>query len=100
MNVVRKQKETDLESELTVPRGRGRGRGGQGVWDGRGHTAVFNMENQQGPAGEHRELCSMSRGSLDGRGVWGRMDTCVCIAESLCCPPEITTTLLISYIPI
>ena len=21
-------------------------------------------------------------------GVWGRMDTCICIAESLCCPPE------------
>ena len=27
-------------------------------------------------------------GSLDGKGVWGRMDTSVCMAESLCCPPE------------
>ena len=27
-------------------------------------------------------------GSLDGRGVWGRMDTCTYMAESLCCPPE------------
>ena len=34
-------------------------------------------------------------GSLDGRGIWGRMDTCM--AESLCCPPETVTTLLISY---
>ena len=25
--------------------------------------------------------------SLDGRGVWGRMDTGICMAESLCCPP-------------
>ena len=38
-------------------------------------------------------------GSLDGRGVWGRMDTCICMAESLCCLPEIIT-LLISYTPI
>ena len=36
-------------------------------------------------------------GSLDGRGVWGRMDTCVCMAESLCYPPEAITTLLIGY---
>ena len=25
------------------------------------------------------------------------MDTCVCMAESLCCSPEMTMTLLISY---
>ena len=47
---------------------------------------------------QHRELCCMLGSSLDGRGVWGRMDTCVCVTESLCCPPEITTTLLISYV--
>ena len=38
--------------------------------------------------------------SLDGRGVLGRMDACVCMAESLCCSPEIITTLLIGYTPI
>ena len=36
-------------------------------------------------------------GSLDGRGVRGRMDTCVCKVESLFCSPETITTLLISY---
>ena len=77
--------------------GEGWGRDSQGVWDGHGHTAVFNMENQQGPAAQHGELCSISHGSLDGRGVWGRMDTCVCVAESLCCLPEIITTVLIGY---
>ena len=46
------------------------------------------MNNQQEPTVWHRELCSMICGSLDGRGVWGRMDTCVCMAESLCCSPE------------
>ena len=38
--------------------------------------------------------------SLDGRGVWRRMDTCICMAESLVCSPETITTLLIGYIPI
>ena len=37
---------------------------------------------------------------LAGRGVWGRMDTHICMAESLCCLPETITALLISYIPI
>ena len=80
-----------------VPRGRDGGRDSQGVWDGHGHTAVFNMESQQGPAGQHRGLCSVSCGSLDGRGVWGRRDPCPCMAESLCCLSEIITRLLISY---
>ena len=39
------------------------------------HTAVFKMDNQQGPTVWHMELCSMLCGSLDGRGVCGRMDT-------------------------
>ena len=41
-----------------------------------------------------KENRSLLHGSLDGRGAWGRMDTCVCVAESLCCPPETITTLL------
>ena len=38
---------------------------------------------------EHTLLC----GSLDGRGAEGRMDTHVCMAESLCCAPESIMTL-------
>ena len=30
-------------------------------------------------------------GSLDGRVVWGRMGTCIWMAESLHCSPEIIT---------
>ena len=37
--------------------------------------------------------------SLDGRGVWERMETCTCVAESFCCPPETITTLLIDDTP-
>ena len=33
-------------------------------------------------------------------GVWKRKDTSVCMAESLCRPPETITTLLIGYTPI
>ena len=61
------------------------------------HTAIFKMDNQQGLTVQRRELCSMLWGSLDGRGAWRRMVTCIYMAESLCCPPETITTLLIGF---
>ena len=63
-------------------------------------TVIFRKDNQQGPAVEHRELCSMLCGSLDGRGVWGSMDACIRTSESLRCLPETTTTAAIGYTPI
>ena len=66
-------------------------RDSQGVWNGHVHTAVFKMDNQQGPPVQHRDLCSVLCDSLDGRGVWGRMDTRVFMAESLCGSPETIT---------
>ena len=48
--------------------------GNQGVWDKHVHTAIFKMNNQQGPTIQPRELCSRLCGSLDGREVW-RIDT-------------------------
>ena len=41
----------------------------------------------------------MLRGSLDGRGVWGRMDTCIHM-KSVCCSSEIVTALFIASTPI
>ena len=32
-------------------------------------------------------------------GSLGRMDTCICMVESLCCPPETITTSLVGYTP-
>ena len=32
--------------------------------------AIFKMDDQQGPTVQPRELCSVLRGSLDGREVW------------------------------
>ena len=96
-----------IEADLQIQRtnlwllgGRMRGRDSQGVWDGQVHTITFKMDNQQGPTVQYRGLCSMLCGSLDGKGVWRRMDTCICMAKSLFCLPETVTTLLISYTPI
>ena len=57
----------------------------------------LKMDNQWGSTVYHWELSSMLCGSLDGMGIWGRVDTCVCNAESLCGQYEATTMLLISY---
>ena len=45
------------------------------------------------------ELCSTLYGSLEGRRVWERMNTCICMTDSLHCSPESITTLLMSYTP-
>ena len=45
----------------------------------------------------HWGPCSMLCGSLDWRVAWGKLDTYICVAKSLCCPPETITTLLIGY---
>ena len=99
MNLFTNQKQIPRLGGQTYDcqRGRMQRRDGQGVWNGHVHTTVFKMDNQQGPTVEHRELCSVLCGSLDGRAVWGRMDTCICPTESLHCSPETVTTLLISY---
>jgi len=48
----------------------------------------------------YMELCSTSCGSVGERGVWRRMDSHMCMAQSLHCSPETITTLLIYYTPI
>ena len=67
------------------------------------------MGNQQGPTVQHRKLFSVMwqpewdwvlLGLGQGLDFEGRMDTCTCMAESLRCSPETTTTLLIDYTPI
>ena len=51
------------------------------------------------PAEQHGVLCSVLRASLDGRGVLGRMDAGMCMAESLSCSPETVTPLLTGCTP-
>ena len=48
-------------------------------------------------------LCSIGNSAQCSVAAWmggefgGRVDTCIWMAESLCCPPETMTTLLIGY---
>ena len=74
------------------------GKGELKVWDGHVHPTIFKMDNQ--PRSTTQHIGSMLCGSLDGRGVWGKMDTCICMAEFLCCAPESTTTQLIGYLKV
>ena len=70
-------------------------RDGQGVWDGHGHTAVFNTETQQGPAARHGDSAQCRAAAwLEGRwGEWLRL----CVPEPLCCLPGPITALAISH---
>ena len=77
-NVCFFRKRQSQRMNLRLPGGWDR----QEVWDV--HTAIFKMDNQEGPTVEPREPCSVLCDSLDGRGVWARMDTRVCMAEFLC----------------
>ena len=77
-----------------------RGRDSWGVWDEHVHTAVFKMDNQQAPTVQHSKLCSILCGNLGGKRIWGRMDTCICMAESFRGSHETITTLLISHTPV
>ena len=75
MNIFIKQRDSQTQRmNLWLPGGKFGGRDNQGVWDGHVYTAIFNMDNQQGPTIQQRELCSMLCGSLDGSGTQGRMD--------------------------
>ena len=78
-------------------------------WEGEGinwefgidvHTTIFKINNQQGPTVQHKERCSIFCNKLNGKRIGERIDTCICITESLCCTPETNTTLLINYTPI
>ena len=57
----------------------------------------MKMDNQQEPSVQHMQLCSMVCGSLDGRRVWGKMDTCIPMAVRPC-SPEIITTLFVNQL--
>ena len=99
MNLLTKQKETHSQTQKMNSWFSG-GLDSYGFWEDHVHTAIFKMDNPQKPIAQYMELCSMLYGSLDERQVWGRMDTCICMTESLHCSPETTITLLIGSTPV
>ena len=97
MNLENRKSLIELENELTVAVGQG---WGKGQLESLGWTCThcyIKVDNQQGPTVLHIELYSTLYGSLNQRGVWGRMGTCICMTEPLCRPPETITTLLIGF---
>ena len=52
-----------------VPGGKDGGRDSRGIWDGHEHTAVFNMENQQGPAGQQCHVAAWMGGEFAGEWI-------------------------------
>ena len=90
MKLLTKQEEVHSLREQTYgcQGGKKGKRDSQRVWDGYVHTAIFKMDNQQGLAVQYQEFCSMLYGSLDGREVQRRSDTCVCMAEPLHSSPD------------
>ena len=49
------------------------GRARLGVQDGHVHTAIFKIDNQQRPAVERREFCSIFCNNLKEKRIWKRM---------------------------
>ena len=65
------------------------------------YTTMFKINNQQGPTVQHRELCLIFwEYYINGKRFFKKIDTCLCITESLCCTPETNTTSLINCAPI
>ena len=73
------------------------GRDGLGVWDEQMQAIIYRMDEQQGPTVEHRELYSISCDKPEWKRIFEkRIDTCICIIETLCYTLEPNTTLLIN----
>ena len=62
------------------------------------HTAIFKIDNQQGPTIQYREFCSIFCNNLKEKRI---CKECIYIniTESLCHTPETNTTQLINYTP-
>ena len=58
------------------------------------------MDNQQGPLSSTGNSTQCYVAAWMGGAFGGRMHSGICVAESLCCPPETITTLSIGCTPI
>ena len=75
-----------------------RGRDSYRVWEGNVHPAVFKVDNlTKTHCVAHGTLLSVMC-QPGWEGDWGRMDACICMAESLHCSPVTITALLIQSV--
>ena len=75
----------------------GGGQGGEGGGTGSLGFADAGLTNKQGPAAEHRELCSISRDkTVMEKNTRKNIQTCTYVREPRYCTAEIDTTLQIN----
>ena len=87
----------DLENKFMVARGKGNGRElGTDMYTLLYLKGIFNKDLLYSTWNSAQ--CYMA--AWMGGGSWGRMDAYICMAESLCCSPETTSTFLICYTPV
>ena len=67
MNLFIKQKQTHRHRKQTAGYQRGRGAANSGVWASQIHSTIYKTEKQQGPAVQHRELCSILCNNLKSK---------------------------------
>ena len=67
--LIYKMKQTHKSREWThgYQYGKVGGRDSWEVWDWHVHTAIFKLDNQQGPTVYHRDLCSILCNKLNGK---------------------------------
>ena len=96
--LLKRKRLTDLENELTVAGG-STGEGVVGEFGMDIYTPLCLKWITNRVCIAYGALLNV-KGNLDGKRVWGKIDTCTCMAESLRCSHNNITTLLISYTPI
>ena len=94
---------TDLEKEIMVPRvgGEDGGRDSKKVWEG--HIVILLYLKWITDKDLLHSTCNSAQcyvATWMGGEFGGKMDICMCMAKSLHCSPEIITALPISYTPI
>ena len=74
--LIYKMKQTHRSREWThgYQYGKVGGRDSWEVWDWHVHTAIFKLDNQQGPTVYHRDLCSILCNKLNGKKIRKRID--------------------------
>ena len=94
MNLQNRKRLTDLENDLYGCQGQGIVKKFEEVM----YTLLYSKWTT------NKDILYSTWNSAQGyvagwvlEGSWGRMDTCIYMAESLCCPPETIEKLLISY---
>ena len=67
-----------------------------------GRQILYHLSHKRSPSthSPHSTWNSVLCACLDGRVVWERIDTFICLSESHHCSPETTIILLTGYIPI